>query len=85
VTKLNSRSGYWKAELFWWSVSSRSGKSLPPYRLCNADYISSFSGAFFVLLYYLPIYFQAIDGSTAQQSGIRNLPLIIAMSEYLPI
>jgi hypothetical protein len=53
--------------------------------LCNVDYISSFSGAFFVLLYYLPIYFQAIDGATAQQSGIRNLPLILAMSEYLPI
>ncbi|KIM96947.1 hypothetical protein OIDMADRAFT_131347 [Oidiodendron maius Zn] len=43
-------------------------------------FIIFFSGAFFVLLYYLPIYFQAIGGVSAQQSGIRNLPLIISVS-----
>ena len=37
-----------------------------------------------MLLYYLPIYFQAIDGVSAEQSGIRNLPLIIAVCEYSP-
>ncbi|RFU27131.1 hypothetical protein B7463_g9203, partial [Scytalidium lignicola] len=31
-------------------------------------------------LYYLPIYFQAIDGASAQASGVHNLPLIIAMT-----
>ncbi|KUJ12181.1 MFS general substrate transporter [Mollisia scopiformis] len=39
-----------------------------------------FAGSFFTLLYYLPIYFQAIDGVSAQASGVHNLPLIIAMT-----
>ncbi|KAK6068444.1 major facilitator superfamily transporter [Seiridium cupressi] len=34
-------------------------------------------GAQFVLVYYVPIYFQAILGTTAQDSGVRNLPYII--------
>jgi hypothetical protein len=36
------------------------------------------NGGFFAILYYLPIYFQAVLGTTAEQSGIRNLALIIA-------
>ena len=36
------------------------------------------SGAFFLFIYFLPIYFQAIKGSTALRSGIDNLPLILA-------
>jgi hypothetical protein len=36
------------------------------------------SGAFFTILYYLPVYFQAVLGTSAEQSGIRNLALIIA-------
>ena len=36
------------------------------------------SGAFFLFVYFLPIYFQAIKGSTALRSGIDNLPLILA-------
>lgn len=35
------------------------------------------AGSFFLLLYYLPIYFQVVSGVTPSQSGIRNLPLII--------
>jgi len=35
-------------------------------------------GAFFTLVYYLPIWFQAIQGVSATESGIRNLPLILA-------
>ncbi|KAF7526527.1 hypothetical protein G7054_g10716 [Neopestalotiopsis clavispora] len=34
-------------------------------------------GAQFVLVYYVPIYFQAILGTSAQDSGVRNLPYII--------
>jgi hypothetical protein len=30
-----------------------------------------------VLVYYLPIYFQAILGCTAIESGIRNLALVV--------
>lgn len=36
------------------------------------------AGAFFTWLYYLPIYFQSIQNVSAQNSGIRNLPLIVA-------
>ncbi|TAQ90885.1 hypothetical protein B7494_g813 [Chlorociboria aeruginascens] len=52
-------------------------------------------GGFFILLYYIPIYFQyvslflyvasltdsrVVDGVTASQSGIRNLPLILGVT-----
>ncbi|OAF59497.1 hypothetical protein VC83_03936 [Pseudogymnoascus destructans] len=37
-------------------------------------------GAFFVLLYYLPIYFQVVGGVSPSESGIRNLAMIIATS-----
>ena len=35
-------------------------------------------GSFFVFVYYLPIWFQAIKNTSATQSGIDNLPLILA-------
>lgn len=41
-------------------------------------------GAFFTLLYFLPIYFQSVQGVSASNSGIRNLPLIISMSTFPP-
>lgn len=51
-----------------------------------SDYIGSdldsLGGGFFVLLYYLPIYFQAVLNTSAEQSGVRNLALIVASSEY---
>lgn len=37
-----------------------------------------FAGCYFLLLYYLPIYFQSIKGTSAIQSGVNNLPLVIA-------
>lgn len=37
-------------------------------------------GAFFSLLYYIPVYFQVIQDVSAAESGIRNLALIIAIS-----
>ena len=47
---------------------------------------SRLAGGFFVLLYYIPIYFQAVRNTTATNSGIRNLALIIAdsMSPIFP-
>jgi MFS family permease len=39
-----------------------------------------FSGAYFLLLYYLPLFFQSIQGVNAIQSGVHNLPLVIAGS-----
>ncbi|UKZ81758.1 hypothetical protein TrVFT333_009531 [Trichoderma virens FT-333] len=38
-----------------------------------------YSGAYYLVLYYLPIYFQSIDSASAQSSGVRNLPLIVAV------
>lgn len=37
-----------------------------------------FAGCYFLLLYYLPIYFQSIKGKTAIESGVANLPLVVA-------
>lgn len=36
-------------------------------------------GSFFVLIFYIPIWFQAIKGVSATESGIRNLPMIMAL------
>ena len=38
------------------------------------------AAAYFVLLYYLPIYFQSVDNVSPIQSGVRNLPLVIAIA-----
>ncbi|KAJ6151369.1 hypothetical protein N7470_007963 [Penicillium chermesinum] len=38
-----------------------------------------FSGAYFTLLYYLPIWFQAIKGASAVNSGIMCLPMMLSM------
>ena len=35
-------------------------------------------GAFFTFVYYIPIWFQAIKGTSATESGIRNLPLLLS-------
>jgi hypothetical protein len=39
-----------------------------------------YAGGYFILLYYLPIYFQSVDGTTPIQSGVRNLPLVLAVA-----
>lgn len=47
--------------------------------ICSASWFAFFiSGAFFLFIYFLPIYFQALKGLTALRSGIDNLPLILA-------
>ena len=43
-------------------------------------YIFPFAGNFFMLLYYIPIYFQAVDGVSPAESGIRNVPFVIGVS-----
>ncbi|GAM36832.1 hypothetical protein TCE0_018f06239 [Talaromyces pinophilus] len=45
-----------------------------------AAYIFFLAGSYFVLLYYLPIYFQSIKGSNPVGSGVRNLPMVITFS-----
>jgi hypothetical protein len=41
------------------------------------------SGALFVLIHFLPIYFQAIRGVSAVRSGIRHLALVIPICECI--
>ncbi|KAK8856647.1 Major Facilitator Superfamily protein [Apiospora arundinis] len=43
----------------------------------NCAHVFFISGGFFVLIYYLPIYFQSVQGVDPLQSGVRNLPVII--------
>lgn len=37
-----------------------------------------FSGGFFLLVYYVPIYFQSVKGSSAMTAGLQVLPLMLA-------
>ncbi|KAM7214760.1 putative HC-toxin efflux carrier TOXA [Rhypophila decipiens] len=43
-------------------------------------YIFFLAGSYFVLVYYLPLYFQSIDDQSPTQSGVRNLPLILGVT-----
>ncbi|CAK1362396.1 unnamed protein product [Cercospora beticola] len=43
------------------------------------------SGVYSILLYYIPIYFQAVRGVSAASSGVRLLPFVLAMSISLII
>lgn len=43
-------------------------------------YVVFLFGPMFMLIYYLPIYFQSIKNVSAAQSGIRNVPLILSLS-----
>jgi len=36
-----------------------------------------FGGSFFTITYYLPVWFQAVRGVSAVESGIRNLPFLL--------
>ncbi|KAG9792244.1 MFS-type transporter grgE [Exophiala dermatitidis] len=45
-------------------------------------FIFMVAGSFFILLYYLPIYFQATRGVSAAKSGIDNLPLVLGASLF---
>lgn len=42
-----------------------------------------FAGPYFLLLYYLPIYFQSLLGATPIKSGVDNLPLVIAVGLFV--
>ena len=36
-------------------------------------------GAFFIMIYWIPVWFQAIKGTSATKSGIDSLPLVISL------
>ncbi|KAJ5110187.1 hypothetical protein N7532_002832 [Penicillium argentinense] len=68
--------------LQWWGQDRA---TVPPRLIKNRNvwgaawYSLALGAAYFVLVYYLPIWFQAIKGATAIKSGIMNLPMIIAV------
>ncbi|KAJ5764605.1 hypothetical protein N7533_003286 [Penicillium manginii] len=70
------------AVIQWWGQDRA---TVPPRLIKNRNiwgaawYSCALGGAYFVLTYYLPIWFQAIKGATAIKSGIMNLPMIIAV------
>ncbi|ROV96151.1 hypothetical protein VSDG_05045 [Cytospora chrysosperma] len=71
----------WVGIQFWKGETA----TVPP-RIMNqrsvvgASWYMFFLGSFFlVLIYYLPVWFQAVKGSSAVESGIRNLPLILGL------
>ncbi|KAK7946819.1 uncharacterized protein PG986_011140 [Apiospora aurea] len=48
----------------------------------NCAYTFMVSGLYFTLVYFFPIYFQAVRDSSAVESGIRNIPLILGVSLF---
>ncbi|KAI1768480.1 efflux pump antibiotic resistance protein [Hypoxylon sp. FL1150] len=48
--------------------------------LTPALYNLCLQGTYFITVYYIPIYFQAVHDVSPTDSGIRNLPLVIAVS-----
>ncbi|KAJ5549105.1 hypothetical protein N7513_006339 [Penicillium frequentans] len=48
--------------------------------LVNSIYAFLFAGSYFIIVYYLPYYFQSIQNVSPIISGVRNLPLIISTS-----
>jgi hypothetical protein len=48
----------------------------------NLLYASFIAGAFFPLMYTLPIQFQSVNNNTASQSGVRLIPLVLGVSAF---
>lgn len=48
--------------------------------LVSSVFAFFFSGPYFLIIYYLPNYFQVIDNVSPEISGVRNLPLILAVT-----
>jgi hypothetical protein len=53
--------------------------------LANLCYIFFLAGAFFPLMYTLPIQFQSVNDNTASQSGVRLIPLVLGVSVFTMI
>ncbi|EEH33074.1 MFS transporter [Paracoccidioides lutzii Pb01] len=58
--------------------------TVPPRVFCNRNiwgsalFGSGVTACFFTMLYYIPIWFQAIKGVSAVKSGVMNLPMILS-------
>lgn len=66
----------------WWKQEDA---TVPPRVFLNRNvwgsawYGAMVGASFFVMVYYLPIWFQAIKGASATKSGIMNLPAILGV------
>ncbi|CAN9186783.1 unnamed protein product [Alternaria alternata] len=66
----------------WWKQEDA---TVPPRVFLNRNVWGSawfgamLGAAFFLIVYYLPIWFQAIKGASATKSGIMNLPAILGL------
>ncbi|DAA75241.1 TPA_exp: Uncharacterized protein A8136_1992 [Trichophyton benhamiae CBS 112371] len=45
----------------------------------GAFFLFTIGSAFFIMVYYLPIWFQAIKGASATSSGIMNIPMVLSL------
>jgi EmrB/QacA subfamily drug resistance transporter len=66
----------------WWKQENA---TVPPRVFMNRNvwggalFGAMLGAAFFVMVYYLPIWFQAVKGVSATKSGIMNLPVILGL------
>jgi hypothetical protein len=66
----------------WWKQENA---TVPPRVFLNRNvwggalFVAMLGAAFFVMVYFLPIWFQAIKGASATDSGIMNLPAILGL------
>ncbi|KAI9878040.1 MAG: hypothetical protein M1830_002091 [Pleopsidium flavum] len=66
---------FWKPE-----IATVNPRLLAKRSVWAAGWFAFFVGsAFFLLLYYLPIWFQAVKGVSAFRSGIMNIPLVLSV------
>ncbi|GAP91503.1 putative DHA14-like major facilitator [Rosellinia necatrix] len=47
--------------------------------MAGSFFAFSIGSAFFLFIYYIPIWFQAVQGASAVDSGIRNLPMLLSV------
>lgn len=47
--------------------------------LAGGFFIFNLAGSMMIMVYYIPIYFQAVKGVSAEESGIRTIPLVLSL------
>ena len=66
---------------FWKQDSATIPPSIMKKRSMAASswFAFTFGAAFLLLIYYLPIWFQAVKGASAVKSGIMNIPMVLTL------
>ncbi|KLP14557.1 Uncharacterized protein LW94_6523 [Fusarium fujikuroi] len=79
----------WVAISIVWAISCyvQGERSMIPVRILKnrtvwvmSAFAFIFAGSFFLAIYYIPIYFQSVHNASPTSSGVRNLPLILAVT-----